>query len=220
MAHDTWYRMDNVAKVFLASANDRDTRSFRMSCTLNEDIDESTLNQAVQLAAKERPQYQVTILRGFFWHYMEQIDMVPTVKMEDERPCPMLIDSKTFGKLHYQVTYYHNRINLDFFHAIADGNGAIEFLNLIVYHYLKLRHPNEIPTLAMTSGASEADLSQDSFKHYFSKKNSSVKKKKLKIAYHLKGVKLPYNQLLFMEVHMNVDDILKKAKEMNITLTA
>ena len=39
MAQDTWYRMDNVAKVFLASANDRDTRSFRITCTLNEDIE-------------------------------------------------------------------------------------------------------------------------------------------------------------------------------------
>ena len=64
MAHDTWYRVDNVAKVFLASANERDTRTFRMTCTLYEDIDERILNTAVQAAAKERPQYQVTILHG------------------------------------------------------------------------------------------------------------------------------------------------------------
>ena len=219
MAQDTWYRVDNVAKVFLASANDRDTRSFRMTCTLNEDIDEGALNQAVQIAAKERPQYQVTILRGLFWHYMEQIDDLPVVTKESERPCPMLIDSKTFGKLHYRVTYFNNRINLDFFHAIADGNGAIEFLNLIVYHYLKIKHANDIPDLTMTSGASEADLSQDSFKHYFSKKKPNIKKKKQKNAYHIKGAKLPYNQVQFMEVHMSVDDVLKKAKENHVTLT-
>lgn len=70
MAHETWYRMDNVAKVFLAAANDRDTRSFRITCTLNEDIEEEILGAAVKNAAKERPQYQVTILRGLFWHYM------------------------------------------------------------------------------------------------------------------------------------------------------
>jgi NRPS condensation-like uncharacterized protein len=155
--------MDNVAKVFLAAANDRDTRSFRITCTLNEDIEEDILGVAVKNAAKERPQYQVTILRGLFWHYMEPTDDEPVVTIENERPCPMLYDQKTFGKLHYHVTYHYNRINLDFFHAIADGNGAIEFLNLIVYHYLKLKHPNEIPDIPMTSGASEAALSQDSF---------------------------------------------------------
>ncbi|MCR4648596.1 MAG: hypothetical protein K5776_05925 [Lachnospiraceae bacterium] len=220
MAHDTWYRMDNVAKVFLASANERDTRSFRMSCTLKEEIEESVLKEAVNAAAKERPQYQVTILRGLFWHYMEQTDDTPVVCEENDRPCPMLIDYKTFGKLHYRVTYYHNRINLDFFHAIADGNGAIEFLNLIVYHYLKLKHPKKIPDLTMTSGASEADLSQDSFRHYYSKKNVSAKKKRTRNAYHLKGAKLPYNQIQFMEVHMSVSDILNKAHEANVSLTS
>ena len=120
MAHDTWYRMDNVAKVFLATANERDTRSFRMSCNLKEDIDEAALNEAVKKAAKERPQYQVTILRGLFWHYMEPTDDEPVVTKECERPCPMLIDYKTFGKLHYRVTYFNNRINLDFFHQILE----------------------------------------------------------------------------------------------------
>ena len=220
MGQDTWYRMDNVAKVFLASANERDTRSFRITCTLKEDIDENILGEAVKLAAAERPQYQVTILRGVFWHYMEQIDDIPTVSIENERPCPMLIDSKTFGKLHYHVTYFNKRINLDFFHAIADGNGAIEFLNLIVYHYLKLKYPDKVPNLTMTSGASEADLSEDSFRHYYSKDRKKTKKKKLKRAYHLKGAKLPYNQIQFMEVHMNVKDVLAKAKENNISLTS
>ena len=220
MAHDTWYRVDNVAKVFLASANERDTRSFRMTCTLKEDIEENILSEAVKIAAKERPQYQVTILRGVFWHYMEQIDDVPVVTKECERPCPMLIDSKTFGKLHYRVTYFNKRINLDFFHAIADGNGAIEFLNLIVYHYLRLKYPDKIPHLTMTSGASEADLSENSFAHYYSKKKRPTKKKKQRNAYHIRGIKLPYNQIQFMEVHMNVKDVLKKAKENNVSLTS
>lgn len=220
MAHDTWYRVDNVAKVFLAAANDRDTRSFRITCTLKEDIEENILSDAVKIAAKERPQYQVTILRGLFWHYMQQIDDEPVVTEEHERPCPMLIGNENFGKLHYRVTYFHKRINLDFSHAIADGNGAIEFLNLIVYHYLKLKYPEEVPDLIMTSGASEADLSEDSFRHYYSKKPKNFKKKKKKKAYHIKGAKLPYNQIQFMEVQMNVKDVLKKAKENNVSLTS
>ena len=36
---ETWYKVDNVAKVFLASVSRRDPRVFRVSCTLNEDVD-------------------------------------------------------------------------------------------------------------------------------------------------------------------------------------
>ena len=42
---ETWYKVDNVAKVFLASINRRDPRVFRVSCTLNEDVDPDCLNQ-------------------------------------------------------------------------------------------------------------------------------------------------------------------------------
>lgn len=220
MAKDTWYRVDNVAKVFLASANERDTRSFRMTCTLTETIDPKILNEALLIAAKERPQYQVTILRGFFWHYMDPTDDIPFASEEKERPCPMLIDSKTFGKLHYRVTYYRNRINLDFFHAIADGNGAFEYLNLIVNHYLKLRYPDTFPDVTVTSGASEADLSEDSFKQFYGKKKSHKSLVPKRKAYHVRGQKHLYNQVQFMEVHMPVKDVLAKSKEMNVTLTS
>ena len=148
MAQDRWYRMDNVAKVFLASANERDTRTFRMTCTLKDEIDKDILQQAVLDALKERPQYHVTILRGFFWHYMEHTDDLPTVEKESTAPCPMLIDRKTFGKLHYQISYYNNRINLDFSHAIADGNGAIEFLNLIVSQNTKAFPKRNVLTIS------------------------------------------------------------------------
>ena len=219
MAQDTWYRVDNVAKVFLASVNDRDPRTFRMTCTLKEEIDEETLKKAVNLSVGERPQYQVTILRGFFWHYMEHTDAEPVVAEEHDRICANLIDESSFGKLHYRVTYYHNRINLEVSHAIADGNGALEFLNLIVEKYLKIKHPDELGNLSMSTGTSEADLSQDSFRQFYSKKKRKGKKQERKKAYHIKGMKHPYNQTQFLEVHMPVKDVLSKAKEMNVTLT-
>ena len=220
MARDTWYKMDNVAKVFLASANARDTRSFRMTCTLNEDIDEAALQEAVNKSAKERPQYQVTILRGLFWHYMEPTDDMPVVTKENDRPCMMLIGNDTFGKLHYRVTYFNNRINLDFFHAIADGNGAIEFLNLIVSHYLKIKHTDLKEAVNMTSGASESALSQDAFKQYFEKGKKFKKVKKQRNAYHIRGLKHPFNQVQFLEVHMPIKDVLAQAKSKKVTLTS
>ena len=34
-----WYKVDNVAKVFLATNTRRDPRVFRISCTLQEEVD-------------------------------------------------------------------------------------------------------------------------------------------------------------------------------------
>lgn len=220
MARNTWYRIDNVAKVFLASANERDTRSFRICCTLNEDVDPELLNEALKQAALDRPQYQVTIMRGFFWHYLESTDDIPVAEEESDRPCPMLIDYKSFGKLHYKVTYFHNRINLDFSHVIADGNGAIDFFNVIVNKYLVLKYPDSFPDSPMFSGASEADRSQDSFKHFYDKQKRHKKIITSKKAYAIRGPKYMYNQTQFLEIHMPVSNVIAKSKELGVSLTS
>ena len=139
MGSDNWYKIDNVAKVFLATVGKRDTRAFRLSCTLTEDIDPELLQKAVLSAIQDRPQVQVRIRRGIFWHYMEDTDIQPKVTKENDRICPLLyVPAKTM--LHYQITYFGKRINLDIFHALTDGTGGMEFLNIIVLDYLKLKH--------------------------------------------------------------------------------
>ena len=204
MGSDNWYRIDNVAKVFLATAGKRDTRSFRLSCTLKEEVDPEILQEAVISAIEDRPQVQVRIRRGLFWHYMEDTDLLPVVRQEDDRICPVLyVPSKTM--LHYQVTYFGKRINLDISHVLADGTGAMEFLNIIVLEYLKRKY--------------QGDLSQDSYRQFFGGKNlphASDRKK----AYHLSGLKLPYDQLQFSEISMPSSQILPRAKELKVSLTS
>jgi hypothetical protein len=161
---------------------------------------------------------QVRIRRGLFWHYLEDTDLMPVVKEEDDRICPILyVPSKTM--LHYQVTYYGKRINLDISHVLGDGTGAMEFLNIIVLDYLRRKYPGELDDITVHSGASEGDLSQDSYRQFFGGKNlphASDRKK----AYHLNGIKLPYNQLQFIEIRMPTSQILPRAKELKVSLTS
>ncbi len=218
MGSNNWYRIDNVAKVFLATVGERDTRSFRLSCTLKEDVDPELLQQAVISAIEDRPQVQVRIRRGLFWHYMEDTDLMPVVKQEDDRICPLLyVPSKTM--LHYRVTYFGKRINLDISHVLADGTGAMEFLNIIVLDYLRRKYPGELDDVTVHSGASEGDLSQDSYRQFFGSKNLSHGPARKK-AYHLGGLKLPYHQLQFFEIQMPTSQILPKAKESGVSLTS
>jgi len=120
--------------------------------------------------------------------------------------------------LHYRVTYYKNRINLDLFHAISDGTGALEFLNIIVLDYLELKYPDKFDDTTVHSGASEDDLNQDSYKQFFG--SMGLKASSLKYAYHPGGLKLPYDQLQFFELQVPTADILPKAKEIGVSLTS
>ena len=218
MSSGNWYKIDNVAKVFLATVGKRDTRSFRLSCTLKEDIDPEFLQQAVISAIQDRPQVQVRIRRGIFWHYMEDTDILPKISEENDRICPLLyVPAKTM--LHYQVTYFGNRINLEIFHALTDGTGAMEFLNIIVLDYLKLKYPGNFTDVTIHSGASAGDLNQDSYRQFFGSKNLPGGSQQVK-AYHLTGIKLPYKQLQFFEIHMPTAQVLPKAKELKVSLTS
>ena len=49
---ETWYKVDNVAKVFLATNTRRDPRVFRISCTLTEEIDPDVLDAALARTAR------------------------------------------------------------------------------------------------------------------------------------------------------------------------
>ncbi|MCR4842442.1 MAG: hypothetical protein K5840_04155 [Eubacterium sp.] len=217
MNRNNWYKVDNVAKVFLATVNKRDTRTLRVSATLSEPIERDLLQQAVESAIEVRPQFQVRIRRGLFWHYMEECDIRPVVEEEHGRVCPLLY-AHGQAMLHYSVTYYGRRINLDLFHAISDGTGALEFLNIIIGEYLALKYPGEFDDVNMHSGASSDDLNEDSFqKFYRGMKFGDLSMKK---AYHPSGLLLPYDQLQFFEAQMPVSDILPLAKETQVSLTA
>ncbi len=217
MARENWYKVDNVAKVFLATAAKRDTRTLRVSCTLWEDIDKDLLQDAVLSAIQDRPQFQVRIRRGIFWHYMEDTDLQPVVEEEHGRVCPPLY-APGHAMLHYKVTYYGKRINLDLFHALSDGTGALEFLNIIVLDYLKLKYPDKFEEVTIHSGASQDDLNQDSYKQFFG--SMYLKPSTLKKAYRPSGLKLPYDQLQFFEIQVPSQDILPKAKEIGVGLTS
>ncbi len=218
MASENWYKLDNVAKLFLATISKRDTRSFRLSCTLKEKIDAEILQKALLLAIQDRPHVQVRIRRGIFWHYMEETDIQPEVCEEHERVCPLLyVPAKAM--LHYQVTYFQNRINLEMCHAISDGTAGMEFLNIIVLHYLKLKYPGKFEDINIHSGASEDDRSQDSYRQFFENKGLAGGAANEQ-TYHPGGIKLPYDQLQFFELHMPVGQVIPKAKALNVSLTS
>lgn len=214
-----WYKVDNVAKVFLATNTQRDPRVFRISCTLQEEVDPALLNEALKVTAPEWPQFQVTLHRGLFWHYFESTDQLPVCHPEDKAPCAPLYVPERRNRLIYRVTYFGSRINLEMFHALTDGNGGFLFLKSIVRNYLVLAHPAEMQDVPTPNSASAADLEQDSFRNFYGGTRRGGKTR-LPKAYHLRGMRLPYDQLQFFEGHLSAKEVLAQAHTLGVSLTS
>lgn len=214
-----WRRLDNAAKIFPPTSNNQDTKVFRFACRLKEDVDPEILQEALDKTIKSFPLYGSIIRKGLFWYYFETSSLRPKVEEESKPPCSALYheDSKN---LLFEVTYYKKRINLEIYHALTDGVGALQFLKTLVRHYLILKYQDELigHVSEIDYDASTAEKEADGFKTHFSK-GKSAKNPSLGKAYRIKGEKLEGDTLKIINGTVSVKAVLKEAHEYNATLT-
>lgn len=217
--HEAWYRLDNAANIFPAVSGEKNTNVFRLSCELRETIDRDLLQQAVDIAMKGFPYFQVVMRRGLFWFYLEQTTQTPKVEVENQRPCSALF-YKGIKSLLFRVSCFRKRINLEVFHAVADGGGALELLRSIVYHYLVLVHREELPeNLPNPPGETAPDQkAEDSFDRYYTpaQKDSVFRRR----AYTIGGTPLPPGNIKVIEARVPTRAFLTLAKSKGTTITA
>lgn len=215
----SWSRLDNAAKIFPSTSEKTDTRVFRFSCQLNEDIDGGILQTAVDKALIDFPGYHCVMKKGLFWYYLEQTDIKPVVCPEYKHPCAALYMGES-DRLLFEVTYFRKRINLELYHVLTDGTGAMQFLKTIVYNYITLVHREDfgdtLPEFDVDSSA--AEKADDSFRKYYQKQkmphNETVKK-----AYRLKGMKNEDDLLGITEVCVSSKSVIDAAHRSGSTMT-
>lgn len=214
-----WNRLDNAAKIFPPSTDKYDAKVFRFACELYEDIDKDILQEALNKTIIDIPNFCVVMKRGAFWYYLEESLIRPIVKEENKRPCGPIYD-KNVKKLLFEVTYFKKRINLEVYHALSDGTGALEFLKTLVVNYIKLKEKDEFKdkTINIDLDASNYQKNSDSFEKYYDKK--AQKSDKLKKSYTIKGEKLDYNSLKIIEGIIPLNQALEKAHEYKCSLTS
>ncbi len=218
-SNTSWSRLDNAAKIFPSTVEKSDTRVFRFSCELTEDIDCDILSRAAENAAESYPGFNVIMKRGLFWYYLEHCDLKPVVREENLPVCAAIYEEDVRSLL-YRVTYYRNRINLEVFHVLSDGTGALMFLKTIVYRYLIYKYPElfgECPPV-LDNDASFSQKSDDSFRKYYDK---SVKKRRVKMinAFRLKAETLDNDRLSVIEGFSSVKSVIAAAHKYNTSLT-
>jgi len=210
MKNKRWYKLDNAAKIFPPTTDQYDTKTFRFSVTLKEDIEEEILKKALEETLKDYPIFHSVLKKGIFWYYLEESDIKPRVSKEERIPCDYM-----YGLL-YRVTYYKKRINLEVSHALTDATGTLSFLRVLTANYLKIRYNiKEIPVM---DTASTTEKSDDSFEKYY-KRPRIHKKYTGQKSYKIFGPDYPENRIKIIEGLMSTGDVLKLAKEYNTTMT-
>lgn len=221
-----WTRLDNASKIFPATCSYKDTKVFRLFCELNEAVEPEILQQALDVTIEGFPLYRSILRRGVFWYYLERSDIKPLVEIESNPVCaPIYIKDKK--NLLFRVFYYNNRINMEIFHALSDGTGALWFMQTLVHYYLIFRYKemleDKIPKLNFNAALSEK--MGDSFGRYYvgggsrKRKNKYDKRKEDPGSYHIKGTRMDENRMKLIEGSMSAKAVLELAHSYNATLT-
>lgn len=215
-----WNRLDNAAKIFPAVRSAGNTSVYRVSAKLSEDVQPELLQRAVKHALAELPAFNVKLRRGLFWYYWESNDLGPVIHEDWEYPLrPM--DKLLNNGLFFRTTYIGKKINLEIFHALTDGTGAVILLKCILYHYLKEAHPENITKneLIAQTGFSQHALEEDAYKRM---KASGIRpeRKRTVPAYQLRGERYLSGRVDVTQGILPVPEVVALAKSSGATVTA
>ena len=211
-----WDKLDNTAQIFPVIAREGMSNVYRLSAVLKEDIDQQALQKALDKILPYFDVFNSMMKKGIFWYYFEENKMrAPRVKEEAGYPCRYINPYKNNNYL-FRVTYYKNRINLEVFHALTDGNGAFVFLKELIYQYLRNITPELEGKVKDTLGIETSLDQEDSYlKNYKKKEKKSYKTRRSII---IKGMKFQTNCIGVVHGIMNVEDIKKVAKQYGVTI--
>ncbi len=213
-----WMRLDNAAKIYPAAKRRNWNNFFRLSATLTEPVDTEVLRRALDVTVRRFPSIAVRLRRGAFWYYLEEIPKAPAI--QPEKSCPLAhAPFHEVRQCAFRVLVYHERIAVEFFHALTDGTGALVFLKSLLAEYLSQKYGLAIPAEKGVLGRLEepsAEEVEDSFARYAGDVKLSRREA---TAYHLSGTPEPdgYKDLVTMMIP--ADKLRDCAKGFGISVT-
>jgi len=139
-----WLRLDNAAKIYPAARRQNWSNVFRLSATLTEKVDVPVLQSALDVTVRRFPSLAVRLRRGVFWYYLQELEHAPRIRRESSYPLTRMSRRET-RNCALRVIAYENRIAIELFHSLTDGNGALIFLKSLVAEYLQQKHGIRIP---------------------------------------------------------------------------
>ena len=210
-----WRRLDNTAKIFPVIANEHLSNVFRISMTLNEEIVPEVLQQALEEVLPWFQGFRVKLRRGIFWYYFESNRRTPEIEKEATYPCKY-IDPHSNQLFLFRVSYYQNRINLEVFHAVTDGLGAVNFIRELTYRYLQLLEGEGGTAPAGPSDSCVTEVEDGYLKNYKKVKKARYSSRR---AFHIREELLPLDEVNVLHGYVKLAPLKAAGKEKHVSIT-
>lgn len=214
-----WMSLDNAAKIYPASRRRNWSNLFRLSATLDEKIDKEVMQIALDVTVRRFPSIAVRLKTGFFWYYLEEIPKAPDIM--DEKPYPlsrMIFDD--IRKCAFRVIVYENRVAVEFFHALTDGNGGMVFLKSLIAEYLYQKYGVKVPNTDGVLDRLEEPLPEE-LEDSFPKYAGPVKHPRMEeTAFKIMGEPEPDGFRTNTTFILNAKEVASEAKKYGVTVTA
>ena len=213
-----WAKLDNAAKIYPASRTKHWSNVYRLSATLTEPVDVPVLQAALDDTVVRFPTIAARLRRGLFWYYLHQLQAAPPIQREYSYPLAYMHPRES-RRCAFRVIAYENRIAVELFHCLTDGNGALVFLKTLVAQYLRRKYGIAIPC---TQGVldcgqvPEPEELEDSFLRYAGPVSASRKDTN---AWHYYGTREPDGRLNLICFRLSGKEVLEKAHAYHTTLT-
>lgn len=214
-----WMRLDNAAKIYPAARRQNWSNVFRLSATLREDVDLAVMQRALDVTVRRFPSIATRLRRGVFWYYLQQLSEAPRIREESSYPLTRMSRDEV-RKCALRVIVYRNRVAVELFHSLTDGNGALVFLKSLVAEYLQQKYGIHVPAthgvLGRLEEPSEGEM-EDSFLKYAGSVSASRREHD---AWRIKGTPEPDGFLHLTCFEIPTKEILEKAHEYDASVTA
>lgn len=214
-----WMKLDNAGKIYPAAKRRNWNNTFRLSATLSEPINRDILRVALDTTIHRFPSIAAKLRRGTFWYYLEELSRAPEI--EDERHSPLMhMPIEDIRKCAIRVLVYNNRLAIEFYHALTDGNGGLIFLKSLVAEYLERRYSIDIPN---TDGVldREEDPSPEELVDSFLENSGDVTKSRSEPnSYRLSGIPEKDGFINLTTFIIDSNELRLKSKEYGVTVTA
>ena len=216
-----WYRLDTAALIFPAIARRNWSNVFRVSAELKEEVDPELLQQAADDLRPRFPTFYVTLRKGFFWYYLEEMPGDRGVRVRKEYAYPLTFMGRKERKTScLRIICYRNRIAAEFFHSVTDGNGGRVYLCNLVSRYLELRDGLEIPKGGLIRDLKEeppGEELEDSFLKNAAQAGLSRREEK---SFHLRGKRNPEGFKSLTLGILDTEKLLEAAHSCGVSVTS
>lgn len=211
-----WTRLENSAIIYPSCQTRKYAAVYRMSVTMSSDVIPARLDEALKTVIRRFPSFRFTVRKGLFWWFLRRLENDPSVC---EPSGLESFDLESNAGYMFKLSCSGARINLDVFHALTDGTGAMTFLLSVVAEYVRLTTGTEVSygkwVYNPSEEPSECEM-EDGFDQFSGTKGSLDNEQR---AYHVKGKNERADVLNSLGVSIPEDQLVSKARELGCTVT-